>query len=168
MQHIDVAHWMLRRRSLAFPDVYRQNVVVMNNLFSQVVPLMLPSYQKKEKWIWEYMIKLMKGVESQFLAQWTGIDDVYWCQNYNLVHWYVIEASISKWCFTTYDSDVTVIPEKVLEELMEPWCILFPHLLWTSKLFPDVPQLRLQPGKKRPEFNWRRMQPDELPQTSRR
>ena len=159
---------MLRRRRLAFPDVYRQNAVVMNNLFSQVVPSMLPNYQKKEKGMWDDMIKMMKGIESQYLAPWTGIDTVYWIQNYNSVHWYVIEASISRWCFTVYDSDVTVISEQKLEGLMEPWCILFPHLLWTSKLFPDVPQLRLQLGKKRPRFNWHRMQPDELPQTSHR
>ena len=159
---------MLRRRRLAFPDVYRQNVVVMNNLFSQTVSSMLPIYQKNEKGMWDDIIKMMKGTEKQYLAPWTGIDTVYWIQNYNSVHWYVIEASISRWCFTVYDSNVTVISEKVMEGLMEPWCILFPHLLWTSKLFPDVPQLRLQPGKKRPRFNWRRMQQDDLPQTSRR
>lgn len=81
---------MLRRRRLEVSDVYRQNVVVMNNIFSQVVPSMLPNYKKKEKGIRDDMIKLMKGVESQFLAPWMGIDDVYWCQNYKLVHWFVV------------------------------------------------------------------------------
>ena len=55
---------MLRRRRLAFPDVYRQNAVVMNNLFSQTVSSMLPNYQKKEKGIWDDIIKMMKGMES--------------------------------------------------------------------------------------------------------
>ena len=112
---------------------------------------------------------MLTGTDEQFLAPWTGVEDVYWCENYKSVHWFVIEASISSWCFTIYDSDITVVSDKDLDEHMKPWCLLFPVLLLSSQLFNDV--IELQPpaaGRKRPLFTWRRLQAHEVIQSKKR
>ena len=160
---------MLRRRRLAFPTVYRQNAVVMSNHFSQVVPSRLERFKKKDKTVWDDVVGMLTGTEEQFLAPWTGVEDVYWCENYKSVHWFVIEASISSWCFTIYDSDITVVSDKDLDEHMKSWCLLFPALLLSSQLFNDV--IELQPpaaGRKRPLFTWRRLQAHEVIQSKKR
>ena len=166
---MDAAQHMLRRRRNTFPKAFRQNAVVMNTFFSQVVPSRLENYRKREKALWEDVLPMLTGIEKQFLAPWTGVEDVYWCQNYKSVHRFAIEASISSWCFTIYDLDITVISDNDLDAWMKPWCVLFPNLLLASKLFKDKLELKTPPaGKKRPNFTWRRLQPHEVPQTRKR
>ena len=82
---MDAAQHMLRRRRNTFPEAFRQNAVVMNNFFSQAVPARLENYKKREKALWEDILPMLTGIESQFLAPWTGVEDVYWCQNYKSV-----------------------------------------------------------------------------------
>ena len=141
----------------------------MSNHFSQVVPSRVERFKKKDKTIWDGVVGMLTGTEEQFLAPWTGVEDVYWCQNYKSVHWFAIEASITSWTFTIYDSNISVISDHDLDACMKPWCILFPNLLLTSKLFKDKIELKTPPaGKKRPNFTWRRLQPPQVPQTKKR
>ena len=160
---------MLRRRREAFGMVYRQNAVVMSNHSSQVVLSRLERFKKKDKTFWDDVFGMLTGIEEQVLAPCTGVEDVYWCQNHNSVHWFVIEASISSWCFTIYDSDITVVSEKDLDELMNPCCLLFPALLLSSQLFNDM--IELQPpaaSRNRPLFTWRRLQAHKLTKMKKR
>ncbi|XP_062118553.1 uncharacterized protein LOC133832194 [Humulus lupulus] len=163
---------MLRRRRQFYPGAYRQDGVVMNIMFSQVVPTRYDAYQNakeadKKMFLWDsYVISMITGIDNQFLASWKGVDTVYWCQNYLQAHWFAVEASISTWTLNVYDSDVTVISDKQLQSFMKSWSTLFPSLLLQSQLFKDDPRLTIPPGAKRcKEFNVHRMPVDSVPQT---
>ncbi|XP_062075166.1 uncharacterized protein LOC133779192 [Humulus lupulus] len=170
--HIDGAKHMLRRRRQFYPGAYWQDVVVMNIMFSQVVPARYDAYQNakeadKKRFLWDSdVISMITGIDNQFLASWKGVDTVYWCQNYLQAHWFAVEASISTWTLNVYDSDVTVISDKQLQSFMKSWSTLFPSLLLQSQLFKDDPRLTIPPGAKRcKEFNVHRMPVDSVPQT---
>ncbi|XP_062076473.1 uncharacterized protein LOC133781482 [Humulus lupulus] len=170
--HIDAAMHMLRRRRQFYPGAYRQDGVVMNIMFSQVVPARYDAYQTakeadKKRFLWDSdVISMITGIDNQFLASWKGVDTVYWCQNYLQAHWFAVEASISTWTLNVYDSDVTVISDKQLQSFMKSWSTLFPSLLLQSQLFKDDPRLTIPPGAKRcKEFNVHRMPVDSVPQT---
>ena len=145
---------MLRMRRKYFPNIYRQNAVVMNSYFSQVIPARYDQFKKtadKTKYYWDAdIMSMLTGIEQQFLASWGGVEDVYWCQNYEQQHWFAIEAFISSWTFTVYDSDNSVISDAKLEEIMNPWCFLIPSLLMQSKLFTDSLMLKIPSVGKRP------------------
>ncbi|XP_062093987.1 uncharacterized protein LOC133800023 [Humulus lupulus] len=147
--HIDAAKHMLRRRRQFYPGAYRQDAVVMNIMFSQVVPGRYVAYQNaketdKKRFLWDSdVISMITGIDNQFMASWKGVDTVYWCQNYLQAHWFAVEASISTWTLNVYDSDVTVISDKQLQSFMKSWSTLFPSLLLQSQLFKDDPRLTI-------------------------
>ncbi|XP_062085113.1 uncharacterized protein LOC133791204 [Humulus lupulus] len=84
--HIDAAEHMLRMRRKYFPNIYRQNAVVMNMYFSQVIPARYDQYKKiadKTKYTWDSnVMSMLTGIEQQFMTSWGGVENVYWCQNY--------------------------------------------------------------------------------------
>ncbi|XP_062088928.1 uncharacterized protein LOC133795495 [Humulus lupulus] len=111
------------------------------------------------------LIEWFGTIEQQFLASWGGVEDVYWCQNYEQQHWLAIEASISSWTLTIYDSDISVISDAKIEEIMNTWCLLLPSLLMQSKLFTDSLMLKIPVVGKRPhQFTWCRKMKHELTQ----
>ncbi|XP_062095105.1 uncharacterized protein LOC133800989 [Humulus lupulus] len=145
---------MLRMCRKYFPNIYRQNAVVMNMYFSQVILARYDQYKKiadKTKYTWDFdVMSMLTGIEQQFLASWGGVEDVYWCQNYGQEYWFAIEASISSWIPTVYDSDNSVISDAKLEEIMNTWCFLLPSMLMQSKLFTDSLMLKIPSAGKRP------------------
>ncbi|XP_062081617.1 uncharacterized protein LOC133788237 [Humulus lupulus] len=170
--HIDASEHMLCMRRKYFPNIYRQNAVVMNNYFSQVIPARYDQYKQtadKTKYYWDAdIMSMLTGIEQQFLASWGGVEDVYWCQNYGQQHWFAIEASISSWTLTVYDSENSVISDAKLEDIMSPWCFMLPSLLMQSKLFTDSLMLKIPSAGNRPHrFTLRRKQKHELPKSKR-
>ncbi|XP_062079045.1 uncharacterized protein LOC133783573 [Humulus lupulus] len=144
----------------------------MNSYFSQVIPARYDQFKKtadKTKYYWDAdIMSMLTGIEQQFLASWGGVEDVYWCQNYGQQHWFAIEASISSWTLTVYDSDNSVISDAKLEDIMNPWCFMLPSLLMQSKLFTDSLMLKIPSAGNRPhQFTLRRKQKHELPQSKR-
>ncbi|XP_062080833.1 uncharacterized protein LOC133785629 [Humulus lupulus] len=126
LMHIDVTKYMLRRRRQFYLEAYRQDVVVMNIVFSQVVPDHYNAYhnakeEDKKRFLWDA----------------------------DVVSMITVEASISTWTLNVYDSDVTVISEKQLQSFMKSWSTLFPSLLLQSHIFKDNPRLMIPPGAKR-------------------
>ena len=138
-----------------------------------MIPARYDQYKKiadKTKYTWDSdVMSVLTGIEQQFLASWGGVEDVYWCQNYGQQHWFAIEASISSWTLTVYDSDNSVISDAKLEDIMSPWCFMLPSLLMQSKLFTDSLMLKIPSAGNRPhQFTLRRKQKHELPQSKRR
>jgi hypothetical protein len=77
----------------------------------------------------------MNGDPEQFLSPWyANVLEIYFCLKLNN-HWVAVQASLVKYEFVIYDSNISANSDVAMANAIDPFCKYFPALLRQSGKF---------------------------------
>ncbi|XP_062115194.1 uncharacterized protein LOC133829491 [Humulus lupulus] len=166
--HLDAANYLIRRRLFEFPKTYPVKATVLDSSFAQYIPARYEEFKKNGRtYQWDSdILDFLKGDAKKYKKPWGDCNEVYfhWCMENR--HWVLCEIYFADWMITVFDSDHSNFSHNKLSELMEPWTRMLPSLLNASGMFKGHPKLKIaRPKITVPNFDWRRMSTDIIPQS---
>lgn len=146
----------IRKRQQKYPDLIKQDVVVLDEVFWQ---LLRGNYNEKNREIIDVaLMAYVNGKSPKMGKSWKGANALYFVSNIGDNHWITIKVDLINLELVVYDCNFALNSEKKMDDHMVQFQKMIPLLLRESGYFNHISEYN--------ETTWQYRRPRNIPQSS--